>query len=357
MKIWFRLYGFEPCSWTFVWENLRQAFLDAGDDVADVVDPEEPDKYTEIWWGDPQYWRWSSLPVRNRVSLCLSEARSILSQGRRETINNLRNSDLIICPSESATTAFREAPIDVPIRVVPFGVNTSEFKFVSRNWGSDGFRFLHAGVTQFRKGSWLVPEAFVSEFTARDDVHLTIASYKVSPMFTKLKMEYGGHKHIEFISDLQESSMDLYKKHHCFVLPHLSEGYGLMVPEAMSTGMPCIVSRCSAPREYFGNKYGWWVEMSEDYAPIDQCLPNTKGFWRLPDIESLAAAMREAYERRDESGKRGKAAAEFVANNLTWSHTVAKMKEVFSEEAIGDIAGVQRGKVVAIRAREHRTAR
>lgn len=361
MKLWLRLYGFEPCSWTFVWENLRQAFLDAGDDVADVVDPDEPEDYVEAWWGDPQFWRWSSLPVRNRVSLCLSEARSILHQGRPETINNLRNSDLIICPSEAATTAFREAPIDVPIRVAPFGVNTSEFKFVSRNWDSDGFRFLHAGVTQFRKGSWLVPEAFISEFSPKEDVHLTIASYKASPMFTRLKLEYGGHKQIDFISELQDSSMDLYKAHHCFVSPHLSEGYGLMIPEAMATGMPCLVARCSAPREYFDKKYGWWIEMSEDYGPVEACLPNTVGFWRLPDRESLAAVMREVYERRDEAARRGCAGSKFVAKNLTWRHTITEMKsvmkEVLGEEGISDTAGIQRGKVVAIRAGEPRAAR
>jgi glycosyltransferase involved in cell wall biosynthesis len=176
-------------------------------------------------------------------------------------------------------------------------------------------------------------------------------------MFAKLKMEYGGHKQIDFVGDLLESSMGLYKTHHCFVSPHLSEGFGLMPLEAMATGMPVIMARCSAPREYFAAKYGWWVEMSEDYAPVEQCLPNTSGFWRLPDIDSLAASMREAYKRRDESRKRGDAASEYVLNNLTWGHTASQMKELLVEEGICDNAGIQRGKVVAIRSKEHRAAR
>jgi glycosyltransferase involved in cell wall biosynthesis len=90
----------------------------------------------------------------------------------------------------------------------------------------------------------------------------------------------------------------------------------------MATGMPCIVSRCSAPREYFDKKYGWWVEMSELYSPVSQCFPGITGLWRLPDVNSLADVMRYAYEHRNECKEKGRLASEYVLSDMTWERGV-----------------------------------
>lgn len=345
MKLWLRLHGYEFCSWTVVWSNLVETFTDMGHEVCGVQDPDNPSEYIELWWGDPQFWKWSSSPTKLRVAMCLSEARSILASCKVATLENLKDSDLIICPSESATLAFKESPLDMPIVVAPFGVNPKEFKYVKRDW-SGTLRFYHGGVTQYRKGSWLVPEAFTRAFRESDDVSLTITSPKVSPMFMDLQMEYENHPQIAFISDISESAMDYYKTHHVYVSPHLSEGFGLMIPEAMSTGMPCLVSRCSAPREWFSKDYGAWIEMSETYGPIDACLPDTPGFWRVPDVESLIDGMLDAYEHRKEWEEKGKKASNFIHQNMTWEHTcediIEKIEEVLDAKNIGSYASVQR---------------
>lgn len=349
MKIWFRLHGFEPCSWTSVWEYLRSAFGEIGVEVCDVSPPEEPEEYVELWWGDPQFWRWSDLPVKARVSLALSEAHSILTKGRNNVIANLKKSDLIICPSEAATTAFREAPFDVPIRVSPFGIDPAEFPFVKRDW-DDTLRFLHAGVTQFRKGSWLVPEAFVAAFKPGDNVSLTMAAPRSSPMSTRLKGEYGKQSNIDFANNREDTTMSLYEQHHIYVSPHLSEGFGLMPLEAMATGMPCLMARCSAPMEYFHPDFGWWIEMSELRAPVADCLPDTNGFWRVPDVESLASVMRRAYMLRQECEKKGRVASGFVRTCMTWRLTALSitdhLKELLNEKDFGSDVSLQRGNTV-----------
>jgi glycosyltransferase involved in cell wall biosynthesis len=348
MRIWFRLHGFEPCSWTSVYEYLTVAFEDLGVEVY-VSPPDNPEECVELWWGDPQFWKWSDLPVKARVALALSEARSIRADGRLNVISNLKKSGLIICPSESATVAFREAPFDVSIRIASFGVDIEEFAYVKRKWDGD-LIFLHAGVTQFRKGSWLVPEAFIKAFKPSDKAKLIIAAPRSSPMFTRLKGEYGKQHNIDFVNGRTDTMASLYKQAHIYVSPHLSEGFGLMIPEAMSTGMPCLVARCSAPREFFAKDYGWWIEMSEDYARINQCHPDTSGFWRLPDLESLTKGMRRAYMNRQEAEGKGRLASEYIASQLTWEHTAKKMlqhiKEMFGEKNIGSDVSSERGEVV-----------
>lgn len=360
MKIWLRLHGFEPCSWTFVWQNLKNAFENMGIQVYGFEEPDDPEECLEIWWGDPQFWRWSDKPVMGRIAIALSEARSILAEGRQRVIKNLQMADLILCPSQSAATAFREAPIDVPIRVVLFGVDVDEFHYVDRDWMGD-LRFLHGGVTQFRKGSWLVPEAFVKAFDESDHVQLSMYTWKVSPMYTQLSMEYGRHRKINFSSDLEPSAMDFYKVHDVYISPHLSEGFGLMIPEAMATGMPCLVARCSAPREYFERDYGWWIEMSEMYGPVEATLPHTNGFWRVPDVGSLADVMREAYENRDLCKQKGDAASSFIRKKMTWHQTclgiLSFIKERFhGEKSFSDNECIQRGAVSSSGLEEYRAA-
>jgi glycosyltransferase involved in cell wall biosynthesis len=333
LKIWFRVHGFELCSWTFVWDSLRDAFERQGDEVVYSSSVANPEEWIELWWGDPQFWQWSGLPVKAKMALALSEAHSILKQGRRSVIDNLNEADVIICPSEFATTAFKEAPIDTPIKVAWFGVNEREFKFVERKWNST-IKYLHGGATQFRKGSWMIPEAFVKAFKKNDDVTLTIACPKGSSMFDKMRAEYGNHPKIEFICKLYESAMDLYSEHHVYISPHLSEGFGLQIPEAMSTGMPCLVARCSSPREFFDAKYGWWIEMSENYAPVCQCLADTNGYWRLPDVDSLAECMKESFVMREETEQKGRLGSEYVRKSLTWDICATKIKKIIKEVLI-----------------------
>ena len=346
MKVWLRVHGYEQCSWTSVWENLCAAFKEAGHELYSVTGPEDTSDTVELWWGDPQFWHWHPGVVKARVALCLSEAHSILRQGREQAIANLQEAELIICPAEAATIAFKEAPIDAPIRVVNFGVDDTHLEYVERDW-SGTLNFLHAGATQFRKGSWMVPEAFVAAFGSSDDAKLTILSPKVMPMYTRLKGEYGRHPNIEFIEDFLDSPLQLYQEHHIYVSPHLSEGFGLMPLEAMATGMAGIIARCSAPREYFRKEFGWWIEMSENYAPVEDCLPDTAGFWRLPDMPSLTRAMQLAHRGKELARRKGLAASEFILKNMTWKHTVAgivrTIEEVLDAKDFGSAERIQRG--------------
>jgi len=122
--------------------------------------------------------------------------------------------------------------------------------------------------------------------------------------------------------------------------------------------MPVIMSRCSAPREFFSTDYGWFVEMSEDYAAVEQCLVNTKGFWRLPNIQSLAKCMLEAYENRLECNAKGDAAAKYIRQSLTWDHTangiIKCIQEVLDGKAVSDNVRLQRRKVASTRSEKYR---
>lgn len=330
MKLWFRINGIEFCSWFIVWKHLMKAFKQIGVDVYNSPFNSPPNvvEYIEFHWGDSQFWNWSGKDVRLRAGYALSEHRSLLHP--EKALPNLQKCQVLICPCQSAAQAYYEAPLDMPIAIVPFGVDEEDMTYYDERDWNDKFKFLLIGVAQFRKGTWLAVEAFRKAFGDSNEAQLTVASFVNSPMFERLKSDYGNTKNIVFHGKADDVK-EYYHTHHVLVSPHLSEGWSLTIPEAMATGMPCIVARCSAPREYFASPYGWWSEMSEDYAPVDQCLPGVKGSWRLPSVESLAEKMKYAADHREECKEKGTWASEYARAQLTWKNSARKIVDILEE--------------------------
>ena len=98
--------------------------------------------------------------------------------------------------------------------------------------------------------------------------------------------------------------------------------------------------------EYFSDEFGYWIEMSENYVPVSDCLKDTGGTRRLPSVESLAEQMRYVYRNRQEAKAKGEAGAKHVVSNFQWVHTAHRicdiMEEYFGEGFIGSDAGTQR---------------
>jgi glycosyltransferase involved in cell wall biosynthesis len=330
VKIWFRINGFEFCSWFIVFKHLMVALRKAGAEVPEspFSPPKNVRDYIELHWADPAFWSWSGKDVKLKAGIALSEHRSLLSP--EKAIPNLQECDVLLCPCESSAQAYYEAPLDMPIRIIPFGVDGNDLSYHKRDWQNEQLRFLMVGVAQFRKGTWLGVEAFRQAFGDRKDVSLTVASFIESQMYDRLKREYDKHDNITFVGKTDDVK-ELYHAHHILVSPHLSEGWALTIPEAMATGMPGIIARCSAPREYFSADYGWWIEMSDNYAPVDQCLEGVQGSWRLPDVNSVAKKMKYAADNRDECSEKGRVACEYARSEFTWKQSAQKLINTLEE--------------------------
>jgi glycosyltransferase involved in cell wall biosynthesis len=319
---------------------MRTAFAEL-DDVAlfdDFLNKPGAEPCVELWWGDPAKWDWSRERAELRVGYALSEAQSLLTTGREKAIENINKCDVLVCPSRFSARAYMESPVNVPIYIVPLGVDTDEMAYVDRDW-KGRIDFLLAGAAQTRKGTALAIEAFLDAFSFVRRATLTIWSSVKTPELVQMQEEYGGQRRISFREDNVESAYEIYKDYHILISPHLSEGYGLCVPEAMSTGMPCLVARCSSPREYFSQRFGWWIEMSETYIPVDICLADTNGFWRLPDVNSIVTGMKDAYRYRERCAGIGKQSREYIKENYTWGLTASRLigviKEVLDGKAVG----------------------
>jgi glycosyltransferase involved in cell wall biosynthesis len=79
--------------------------------------------------------------------------------------------------------------------------------------------------------------------------------------------------------------------------------------------------------------------MSEMYSPVSECLIDTDGFWRIPDVESLTEVMRNAYDSRQECKEKGLNASKYILENYTWKHTVKGIKKII-EEVLDEKKGI-----------------
>jgi len=292
--------------------------------------PDNEKDCIEVWWGDPSVWSWSNKSAY-KVGYALSESESLKRDGREKALENLKRCDLLLCPSEYSSRAYKESPIDVPIRIVPLGYNPDVYTWYARDWSRE-LKVLLAGSAQMRKGTDLGIEGFLRAFGKRKRFSLTVWSSVKTPMREQLKLEYGKAENVTFDDTEYENPMSVYSRHHILLHPHLSGGFELIPIEAMASGMCAMVSRVSSPMEYFNKDIGYWIEMSENYVPVRACLSDTAGFWRVPDVDNISETLKYIAKNMDTAKAKGEYASRYI-QKYTWENTVKKLIQVIKEES------------------------
>jgi glycosyl transferase family 1 len=88
----------------------------------------------------------------------------------------------------------------------------------------------------------------------------------------------------------------------CFVSLHRSEGFGLLLAEAMYFGVPAIATRYSGNLEFMTDRNSYLVDC--EIVPVEGSEIYS-GRWAEPNTAAAAAIMREVFENPDEARARG----------------------------------------------------
>lgn len=127
----------------------------------------------------------------------------------------------------------------------------------------------------------------------------------------RLVAERGLTHRIEFTGEADEiSKWRCFAEADLFVLPSKSENFGMVVGEAMASGLPVITTTGTPWRTLADEGAGWWVE------------PNPEGLGR-----ALAESTSLDPERLAEMGTRGRA---LVARSYTWKNAAEQMLAVYT---------------------------
>lgn len=182
------------------------------------------------------------------------------------------------------------------IYLMPMMVNNSRFKKAQRK-GS--FRFLFVGRLIWEKNLPILINAFQTEFANNSNVELLIVGD--GPLRNQLTQMARNSTNILFAGPLfGESLLEEYTNASAFILPSVSEQWGLVVNEALSAGLPVIVS----------DQVGAAHDLVEK--------PDTGFVFRYDDAADLARKMKEMVENKELYQSFSKNAIDLMTNN--WNY-------------------------------------
>jgi len=222
----------------------------------------------------------------------------------------LKRAAMFMVNSEKEAQSVRRAGLKQPIAIVPLGISLPlrqsvhtestpirRILFLSRVHPSKGLLLLVEAWSKLRPPGWKVIIAGPDEIGHRTQVERVIAQRNLTGEF-------------EFVGEVKGDSKEkLFLSADVFILPSYSENFGLVVPEAMSYGLPVLTTKGTpwAILESIGA--GWWVE---------------------PNIDGIEAGLRSAVATTSEMrAEMGRAGRQFAENNLTWQATAIKAIEAY----------------------------
>ncbi|HVA63530.1 MAG TPA: glycosyltransferase [Terriglobales bacterium] len=264
------------------------------------------------------------LEARVRVGRTAFETNS-LPPGWRERCNAL---DQIWVPSQFNRDSFLRAGVDEHrLRVMPEGLDTGKFRPGLAPLpipGRRGYAFLSIFDWIDRKGPDVLLRAFLSAFTADDDVSLILKIHKFDDpnadlegrLLHFIEREAGvplqRAPHILVLRGLlpKADMPRLYASADAFVLPSRGEGWGRPYMEAAATQLPVLATRWSGHLDFLHDDNSYLIDI-EGVVPAprdsDRDVYIGQG-WAEPSVEHLAALMRQVVSQREEAQARARRA-------------------------------------------------
>lgn len=238
-----------------------------------------------------------------------------------------KHSAYVIVPSTYLVEMFKASGVEVPIRVVPGGIDPAEFPALPTTNAERGkpFTFLCLGDRGTRKGFDTVWSAFWRAFGDTPDVRLVIKARATS--LGELDIANSDRRLSIWREDV-ESLADVFAACDCFVFPTKGEGYGMPPREAAAMGIPVICTAWSGVADDIDQ----WALPIRDFKMADHGpMMDGNGRWAKPSVDATAALMRYVYENRDEARAKAKAASAWLHANQTWQQSGEKLLATLKE--------------------------
>jgi len=197
--------------------------------------------------------------------------------------------DTIVVPSLHNWELFSQFHDNV--RVIPLGVDRTIWHPKARPENKK-FRILCGGSEWYRKGLDVVLKVFLEMNLPDAELHIKIVPpYLSAPD----NLEYPNVVvHNQWMTVEQEA--DLVRSADCFISVSRGEGFGLMPLQAISAGVPTILSDAHGHREFSDLATHRIPTRS---VPTNEGVWQNMGDWDEPEFGAIFSAIQDLYNNRD----------------------------------------------------------
>lgn len=239
--------------------------------------------------------------------------------------------DEIWTPSQFAADSIRRIT-NVPVRVIPYFVTVHHNNKLGRkDFGlpEDKFLFLSmfdVNSTLGRKNPMGAVKAFKYAFSPEDsDVGMVFkVNNTAGNNLEILKSELKSYDNIYFITETMEKEKVncLIDSVDVFVSLHRSEGFGLVMAEAMLLGTPVIATNWSSNTEFMDKSVSCMVDYILIKNPKREGLYQKGCIWAEPEHQQAADYMRKLAGDKEYCRLMGRKAKQFVEEKLGKEKTI-----------------------------------
>lgn len=226
---------------------------------------------------------------------------------------NLMNASVIHATSDDEARDVRRLGITRPVALVPNGVDAGHFTFRTELPAAAATRTaLFLSRLHPKKGIENLVDAWA--VVRPDNWRLEICGPSPAAYRTALERRIrrrGLSECVQILDEVDdEGRRRTYAAASLFVLPTLSENFGIVIAEALASGLPVITTKAAPWGELVRHRCGWWVETG---------------------VPGLVTALREAIElpaaSLSEMGRRGR---HLVETYYSWESAAASLHEVYA---------------------------
>ena len=230
--------------------------------------------------------------------------------------------DEVWVPSKFNLETFSRSGVPrAKLRVIPYGVDTEVYKPRHGQYAIPDRRkclFLAIFGFSWKKGFDLLLEAYLKEFTAKDDVtlvmkvltgsHRTAAGQKAKDLILgsvadRFDLTQKDRPHFVIIDEMleRERLIDLYASCDLYISTDRANGWGMSFMEAMAMGKPAATINYSGSTEFMNRENSLLIETTGRLVPVDpRFLAEAPLFaghqWGEVRVEEVQRVMRYAYD-------------------------------------------------------------
>jgi glycosyltransferase involved in cell wall biosynthesis len=257
--------------------------------------------------------------------------------------------DGILVPTRFVAKALIDSGVHLPMRVIGYAPALDELARIGerraaapragRPDAGDPFTFLHVSSCFPRKGVDALLAAYGKAFRLSDPVRLVIKGFPnphndVPEQIACLRRHDPEAPAIVMINrDIPAQELAaLYAAADAVVLPARGEGFNIPAAEALAAGLPLIVTGHGGHTDFADRDVARHVDFR--FAPSESHVRSPGSVWADPNVDDLAAAMREVFDAAGDPAAwsdiaaraaRGRRRAEALGDGATWA---ARIREI-----------------------------